>query len=314
MVGVPRSGTTWTGQVLGGARQVHVVTEPDNEGWSPEAILAKRRLGRFPVLDPGTDAPAYHRLWRWAFAGAPAGRRQRLAGRLLRGLDEPARQALVDGRPTVTGRLAGRLAAHPPTPGPAATASGPRVVAKSVHAVFALEWLTAAFDVEVVVLLRHPASIYASWVELGLPDRDRGLDRRRDVLARFVRPMGLPAPGPGPQARAMWQLGLLLSVLEATAARHPEWQVRTHEELCEAPGAEFRRLCDALGLEWSPEVDARLQDRDVAGTGYSTRRRTSRVAEAWETRLAGPELDELRRALAPFPLRRWADDGFGRRP
>jgi hypothetical protein len=56
VVGVPRSGTTWTARVLGAALGTRLVMEPDNEKISAPAILPKRRLGRFPVLASGQSA------------------------------------------------------------------------------------------------------------------------------------------------------------------------------------------------------------------------------------------------------------------
>jgi hypothetical protein len=309
LVGLPRSGTTWAGQVLAGAPGLHEVTEPDNEGWSSPAIVAKRGLGRWPVLRRGDAAPAYRRLWTWVLAGAPRSSRLDGADRLLRRLAEPERQRLVDGHPGVTARVAGRLGRPPgaPQPGPQ------RVLAKSVHAVMALEWLVEEFEVEVVVLLRHPAGIYASWVELDLPDADRGIDRNRAVREQVIDRLRLPSPGPSASERAMWQLGVLLSALDDAVARHPEWLVRTHEELCAQPEDAFRSLSAALGLEWSAQSGDRLRATDQHGTGYSTHRRTAALPGAWQSRLTARQLDELQRVLEGFPLPRWSDEGFGRR-
>ena len=98
---------------------------------------------------------------------------------------------------------------------------GRRVIAKSVHAPLAVEWVTQRFDVDVLVVLRHPANVLASWLELDLPDRDRSLDRwppsRTATRARWH----VPSPGPEPLARMVWQLGLFTASLEEAAARHP---------------------------------------------------------------------------------------------
>lgn len=315
VVGVPRSGTTWAGEVLGGVCGVTVVSEPDNEGWSGAALGAKRRLGRFPVLAPGETAAAYHRLWAWALAGAPPTTRTRVGDRLVGHLDEPARQRLIGGRGGVAGRLAA-VSARPPrrVPTPAAVGAATRVVAKSVHLALSVEWLAAAFDVDVVVLLRHPAGILSSWLELALADADRGLDRSGVVQTRYIEPWSLPRPGPTAFERCAWQLGLLLTALEEAASRHANWHVWTHEALCADPSSEFRRLCAALDLPWSSAVDDRIAASDAAGTGFSTRRRTAGAADAWRERLTDEQVDALRRVLAGFPLRRWAGDGFGAAP
>ena len=71
VAGLPRSGTTWVGEVLGrtaGARYLH---EPDNHLVRPDAWWAKRRFGPYPELSPGAAGGDYERLWALAFAGGP---------------------------------------------------------------------------------------------------------------------------------------------------------------------------------------------------------------------------------------------------
>ncbi len=310
LVGVPRSGTTWAGRVLSAAPATHEVTEPDNEGWSAPAIASKRGLGRFPVLAPGDRAPAYRRLWRWVFDGAPSNTRLQIGGRALHRLDEEARQRLVGGHRAPVGRIIGTLS-RPPRPAEP-RADRPAVVAKSVHSPLALEWLAAEFDVQVVVLLRHPAAIYSSWIELDLPDADRGLDRDPAVQRRLVQPLGLPQPGPGQAERSIWQLGVLLCALEDAVSRHPDWHVRTHEDLCEDPTAAFGSLYRDLGLAWTTRAEDFLAASDRPGSGFATLRPTAELPGAWESRLSGAQVDELRRVLGGFPLRRWSAAGFGR--
>ncbi len=128
---------------------------------------------------------------------------------------------------------------------------GPRVVAKSIHAQLAVEWIGSEFECDVLFLLRHPANVLASWMEVDLKDsRYSTLENRPDIRSRYLEPWGVPLPGADPIERMSWTIGLLLAVIEDTSARHPEWHVRTHEQLCADPLAEFRQLFADLGLHW----------------------------------------------------------------
>ena len=64
IVGLPRSGTTWVGEVLSSARNTYYVFEPDNEGLSPLAWLCKKDIHRFPYLVAKDESADYHLLWR----------------------------------------------------------------------------------------------------------------------------------------------------------------------------------------------------------------------------------------------------------
>jgi len=317
VVGLPRSGTTWTAQILAQAPGSRAVLEPDNEKTSVMALGAKRGLGRFPVLSPGDEAEGYRRMWTWAFAGSPVNVGLRIGDRLFRSASTQEHEAAVSGHVVPRLRVAGLAAAlgtrpHPAVPNRAvaagSAASATRVIVKSVHVPLAVEWVADRFDIDVLVVLRHPANVLASWLELDLPDRDRALDRVAAVQDRYARRWNLPPPGPEPLDRMVWQLGLLTASLEEAAIRHPRWLVRVHEELCVDPPAEFRRLFADLGLEWTDAVDGALEAGDRPGEGFTLHRRAAEAADAWRSRLGPAETATLRRVLGAFPLQHWSAD------
>ena len=303
MLGLPRSGTTWSARLVASAEGCRPVMEPDNEKTSAPAIGAKRAVGRFPVLAPGEDQPAYRRLWAWALAGAPRSPMLHVADAMLRDTPEGELESLLSGRRSPRMAVSELLARK--LPATVMTALDARLVVKSVHACLAAEWLAHEFAVEVIVVRRHPAGVLASWLELGLPDADRGLDRHLAVRARYVEPWGLPGPGAGRLSRAAWHIGLLSSALEDALARNPHWHVVEHEALCLEPQVRLGALFDGLGLAWSKGTERLLADNDRPGSGFALQRRRSEVPGSWRTRLDGPELAELTRTLDGFPHQQW---------
>jgi Sulfotransferase family len=312
IVGLPRSGTTWTLQALGTSPGARRAFEPDNEEWHPAAIHGKHRLGRYPVLAPGERDRAYHHLWEWILSGAYEGIRGKAALFLL---DPGRRQRTFDGRPDLVSRLAGTVARDPkPSPRRPAPASGrPRVIAKSIHAQLSLEWLGSEFDVDVLVMLRHPANVLASWLGMNLKDsRSAVLENSPPVRARFVEPWGVPLPGGSRLEQMCWRIGLLTAALEQAAARHPSWHVRVHEDLCSDPPDRFRSLFDDLGLPWTGSTEDYLAHHDQPGQGFNVTRRASDLPDAWQRKLDEDQVTTLRRVLEPFPIGRWGDVDFGR--
>jgi len=312
IVGLPRSGTTWTMRALGSAAGAATVLEGDNEDKFPASIHAKRARGRYPVLAPGQEAGPYRALWQWILDGAHEDRRSRLARRLL---GPGAEQRIHQGRPDPVTWLAATVARHPRTPDAAAVRNGgPRIVAKSIHAQLAVEWLAAEFDVDVLLLLRHPANVLASWMELNLKDaRNSTLESRSDIRRRYLDPWGVGPPGPDPVERMSWRIGLLIAALEDAGSRHPDWHRRTHEQLCVDPTAEFRRLYADLGLEWGPPVEEFLEGHNTPGSGFVVKRVASELPDAWRTRLDADEVSTLRRVLARFPITTFTDADFAPR-
>ncbi len=311
LVGNPRSGTTWTMRVLEGDPALVPLMEPDNESRSAPAIWAKRGAGRFPVLAPGDEDAAYHQLWSWILHGAPEGARLRLAAGLLRTVRPRGRRRFYQGRSSTPMRCAGALAAHPPVGSPAGMKrEGERLLVKTVHAPLAAEWVASQFPIDVLVLLRHPGNVLASWISLDLNDQFSRLDEQPAIRRRIEVERSIPPPGQDPLGRLVWQIGVLSLLLEEAAARHPEWVVRTHEDLCIDPEQKFRRLYDDLGLTWSDEPLAYLNRNDRPGEGFPTQRVASDQPDAWKERLGPPQVATLADVLSRFPLTTWTDQDF----
>jgi len=310
IVGLPRSGTTWTLRALGHAERVIDILEPDNEDKQPTAISAKHRVGRYPVLRPGQESLDYRRLWEWIFAGAPEGRRSLLARRML---GPGFVNRIHDGRFDPVARLAGAIAGRPPPSTGAISAERRRVVAKSIHAQLSVEWLADEFDIDVVLLLRHPANVLASWLELNLKDsRNTTLENSAAIRARYLEPWGVPPPGPEPIERMSWRIALLTAVIEDASTRHPDWLVRVHEQLCVDPAVEFKRLYDDLGLEWTPSSEEFLRTRNSPGSGFTVNRIAAEVSDSWRRRLDDRQLATVRDVVSRFPIATWSDHDFER--
>jgi hypothetical protein len=300
IAGVPRCGSSWALQVLRRTGDVQRVYEPDNEWHHVRAMRAKRGLGRFPVLVPGDTNDRYAALWSQAFAGRAAYRSfaGRRADALFRGAADEERQRVVDGGPPSLRLRAALALAALPDRAPEPPARTPLV--KSVHCALALSWIRAGWDVQVVIVARDPRNVLASWLEMDLPDRDRGFDRDARVREAVIEPLGLPdAPASSdPVHRAAWHLGVLTAALDAAS---PGAHVVQHEALCVDPAGGFRALASDLGLTWTVDCDAFLASADAEGAGFEVRRVASDQPDRWRTRLTPAQADAIAEELARFP-------------
>jgi hypothetical protein len=305
LVGMPRSGSTWTMRALAADASLHGVMEPDNESRSASAIWAKRRAGRFPVLEPGDHDPEYHRLWEWILAGADQSPRLKVAGTTLRAARDGGRRRFYHGRFSPLMQLAGVIGAPPVRP-PMQPPADQRLLVKTVHVPLAVEWLASEFDVEVLVLLRHPGNVLASWISLNLLDQFVRLDENPRIRSRMGGAGPLPPAGSEPLERMVWQIGVLTLALEDALSRNPTWQVRVHDALCVDPPAQFRRLYSDLGLTWNGGVEQYLATNDRPGVGFPTQRVASDQPDAWKSRLTSTQIGVMQEVLSRFPLSSWS--------
>jgi len=297
IVGVPRSGTTWTGRVLGRTEGAVYVNEPDGFR-DPFAFRVMLARGENPIVAGTESAPDYDRLWQGAFAGGePAGTvRDRLARFVYdRTPLDDRRSARADGRV----RLRLRLASAAAEPRRAAPTDGP-VVVKSVQSILALDWVWERFRPRVLVVERNPLNVLASWIELGYVRNAR----ERDAIAAFAsRRWGIAPPEPGsPQlVHQAFTYATLATELREAAGRHPEWTVVRHEELCVEPSTSFRALAERVGLAFGPAAEQFLGESDAEGTPYRTLRRTAEQPERWRERLDAEQVATIRDVLSRFP-------------
>jgi Sulfotransferase family len=306
LVGIPRAGTTWTARVLSNEESLYPVMEPDNDARSAPAIWAKRRVGRFPILRPGDREDDVQRLWAWALAGAPQTTRLKVAARILRLTRPSGRRRFYQGKTSVVMQVAGLVGANPPIR-PVPGLSDRRLFVKTVLLPLAVEWLADETNADVLILLRHPGNVLSSWMKLDLNLEYTRLDDH-PAIRRQIEQKQIPRPGSDPLERMVWHIGVLDAGLEAAAARHPTWQVRTHEDLCIEPIDKFKRLFDDLGLVWNERVEQYLARNDRPGEGFLTRRVASDQPAAWKQRLTPAQIEVLQRVLSQFSLSTWKEE------
>jgi hypothetical protein len=125
---------------------------------------------------------------------------------------------------------------------------------KDPSALFSAEWLARTYDMDVVVLIRHPAAFVSSWKRLNwgvwLGDMWRQPQLMEGYLAPFhneIRCFLEQPPDLIGQALLLWRV--IHHVVLRLRLAHPEWIFLRHEDLSRRPVQEFEKLCAGLGLD-----------------------------------------------------------------
>jgi hypothetical protein len=254
------------------------------------------------VLAPGDEARDYERLWTGVFAGGV--RPGRVRGRIAR------RAFAAASRQQIAVALSYRGAPQSAAIRLAAAFARPRlahrgsiVVAKSVTAGMAVEWIADRFNPHVVVVTRDPRSVIASRIQLGWNDLVDEMLRNPAVRHRYVEPWGLtiPAAGASPAARWAWQVGLGRAALLDAARRHPEWTLVSHEALCADPIGTFRTIAERAGLTCGDRMTDYLETSNSPGVGFDLHRVAADLPDAWRDKLRPDDVREISDVLEQFP-------------
>ncbi len=299
ILGAPRSGTTWSSEILGTTPGASLVHEPDNEVNDGYALIAKIGLGRFPAADAGLATPRYRRLWAEAFtAGDPAsGVAAKITDVLMRRVPRPVRDDVLAGAVDAKSRMVRSLLERCAEPRHGAPTGGP-IIVKSVHAAFAAETIVKIADPRVVVIRRHPLNVLSSWIEFDWPPQR--LEERPELLALAGLDDIQPFPARNDNERRAMSYAVLHQRFERLFADHPDWVVADHDDVCGDPMHRFREMFASLDLEWSAATEAAIRLSDAPGSGYDTRRLASEQRERWRQRLDDATVAELTAVLEHY--------------
>jgi hypothetical protein len=193
-----------------------------------------------------------------------------------------------------------------------------RPLLKDPIAVFSVEWLWERFDVEPVILVRHPAAFASSLKQLNWthPFRDFLLQPllMRDVLAPFDEDIRAFAARERPildQAILLWKL--IHHAISAYRRRHPGWVFLRHEDIARDPVPEFERLFGRLDLDFGAGTERRVREHsdpsnpaEVADGGVLKRDSRSSIW-TWKTRLTHEEIERIRNGVWPISEEFYAD-------
>lgn len=166
-------------------------------------------------------------------------------------------------------------------------------------------WLANRFDMEVVVLVRHPGAFAGSLKKLGWRHPFDHFLRQpllmRDVLGPFEHDLRSFADRERPivdQAILLWNV-LNYAILRARD-EHPNWTILRLEDVARAPLISFHSLYERLGMGFDLEAARVIQAHSDQANPTESRKPSNvrldswRSLDNWRTRLSEREIRRVR--------------------
>jgi hypothetical protein len=180
---------------------------------------------------------------------------------------------------------------------------------KDPIALFSAAWLAETFDMDVIMMIRHPAAFVRSIVRQGWDHPfDHFLEQplmMRDQLGMYEGEIRRFAEHEQPlmdQAILLWNL-IHHQILRFRETQ-PGWTFVRHEDLSREPVEGFRALYERLGYTWTDNAQRTIETHSGVGnpeetTDAASHKRDSRKAiTAWKARLSPEEVDRIRTRTA----------------
>ena len=195
------------------------------------------------------------------------------------------------------------------------------MIVKDPIAALSSDWLARRFDLEVVVLVRHPAAFAASLKRLNWRHPFEHFLQQEMLMERYLDPyraeIASKPENIAEQAAIIWKC--IYGVLFAYLDSNPNWLVKKHEVLSSNPVAELRNLCKALGLQWTKTVEDDVVEYTRSGnpvtapegTIHQIRRDSAAIVSRWKETLTKEEIAGVYRIARPLCDRLYTDEDWG---
>ena len=282
VTGSPRSGSTWVGQMLASSARVAYLHEPFNPDNYRRGRCKAHFKNRFYYVcdenkerykDPIDSLLRYKYQWVTEISYIKSARD---IGRLLRDSSLYAMYRFLNARPLI----------------------------KDPIAIFSAEWLAREFNMDVVIMIRHPAAFAASIKRKNQPFRFAEiLDQpllMRDYLAPFAHEMEAMREGGRDridEAILLWRM--IYTQVQRYQKKYPDWIFIRHEDLSQDPLHRFRDLYEKLNLSYTNSAEKALRfhtsgsrEKIIGGNNISM----DSVANirSWKKRLTIEEIERVK--------------------
>ncbi len=190
--------------------------------------------------------------------------------------------------------------------------TGKRPLMKDPLAILAVEWLANTFDMEVVLLIRHPAAFVGSLKKANWPHPFDNFLQQPLLMEKHLSEFESEITKFAEIEQDLVDQGILLwniiysMVLKYQASYDQKWIFIKHERISADPSREFILLYDRLEIPFSEHVENRIAEFSVVKPGNqdSLRRDSKTVIKNWHKRLTESEIarvkDKTERVASQF--------------
>jgi len=169
-----------------------------------------------------------------------------------------------------------------------------RALMKDPIALFSAEWLTRRFNMDAIILIRHPAAFVGSikaadWSHpfnhfIEQPLLMKRLEKYRDQIEEYSKENKSSVD----QAILLWNL-IHYMIIQYQKNR-PDWLYIRHEDLSENPVDEFKKIYTKLNLDFSENIENKMRSFTQADSSKGIKRDSRSNRWSWKNRLTKEEI------------------------
>ena len=289
--GSHRSGTTWVGRMLAESPSLLYIHEPFSVTDAPSRGICNTQFKYWFTYITRQNEDRFYE---------PIRNMIRLKYDLMGGLQTyHSRETIREFRREYMLFLRNRL-------------KGSKALIKDPMAFFSADWLAERFDMNVVMVVRHPAAFVSSIKKLGwhhplshFLEQTHLMQERLYPFSQEIRELDSIEHDLIDQAILLWKL-VHYTMLQYREA-HKDWIYVRHEDLSRNPVDGFRDLYEQLGLEFTKQTQQVIEnyssssnpsdtDAPVGSEEILLRNSQSNIWN-WKSRLTASEIERIHGAV-----------------
>ena len=282
VTGSPRSGTTWVGHMLTASPQLYYVHEPFNPDHRPGCGVCNVRFQHYQTYITEANESRYVKPIKQMIEGKYNFSAGILASRSLADIKKVWSQKKIYNE------------YH---------RKGMRPLIKDPIALMSAGWLARRFNLNVVVMIRHPAAFVASMKRLAWGFRpERWALSQKLLLRDYLSPLEDELKRLRDsetdiidQAALLWKTAYF--VVTRYKRAHPDWIYLKHEDLSRDPIATYENVFSRLGLDFTDEVRDRIVEHSnetnpshATGTDKLLKLNSKKVISQWKNALSPQDI------------------------
>jgi len=190
---------------------------------------------------------------------------------------------------------------------------------KDPIAIFSCEWLSRRFDMNVIVMIRHPAAFTSSLRRLNWAHDFNGFLQQPLLLRDQLEPFADEIEQFARQPQDILDQGILLwrmmhHVISKYQQAHNDWVFLRHEDISADPMQHFMYLFKRLDLELTDRVKATIEDYTNASNpseaqkGHLLTKRDSKSnIKSWKKKLTEAEIAHIRNKVEDISSKFYTD-------
>ncbi|NEO64857.1 MAG: hypothetical protein F6J98_32440 [Moorea sp. SIO4G2] len=189
-------------------------------------------------------------------------------------------------------------------------------------AVLSAEWLAHRFQMNVLVLVRHPAAFVSSCKQLGWGFHFENLLHQPLLIDKYFKQFEAEIIDHVNYEHELIDKLTLLWKLIYTAVidyqdNNPEWLILRYEDICSQPLSQFNHIFKTFNIEFSTTAQKFIQEstnysqfKGIFQEIHSIKRNAKAQIDIWKERLSQQEIDSIRSKVEDVSQHFYTDEDW----